>query len=103
MIRRPPRSTLFPYTTLFRSQPLRLRSRGEAGHHRPEHSLAPVRRQGHAVPDVGFALARPDLEVDLANPLGTARKPSGAQQLAARPGPAPPATAVQARGDQVTL
>src|SRR3712207_7805202 len=25
MIRRPPRSTLFPYTTLFRSVPLRLR------------------------------------------------------------------------------
>src|SRR3712207_8250393 len=25
MIRRPPRSTLFPYTTLFRSPPLRLR------------------------------------------------------------------------------
>src|SRR5258706_5730720 len=24
MIRRPPRSTLFPYTTLFRSQPLRV-------------------------------------------------------------------------------
>src|SRR3712207_8331472 len=30
MIRRPPRSTLFPYTTLFRSPPwLRLRSDGE--------------------------------------------------------------------------
>src|SRR5258708_37227566 len=33
MIRRPPRSTLFPYTTLFRSLLL-------AGQHRPEH-LAP--------------------------------------------------------------
>src|SRR2546428_8779955 len=29
MIRRPPRSTLFPYTTLFRSQP----RRGERGRH----------------------------------------------------------------------
>src|SRR3712207_8979938 len=29
MIRRPPRSTLFPYTTLFRSHP---RHRAEAGH-----------------------------------------------------------------------
>src|SRR3712207_8999752 len=28
MIRRPPRSTLFPYTTLFRSGPVRHRSRG---------------------------------------------------------------------------
>src|SRR3712207_7434258 len=27
MIRRPPRSTLFPYTTLFRSRPVRLRLR----------------------------------------------------------------------------
>src|SRR3712207_7460530 len=27
MIRRPPRSTLFPYTTLFRSPPIRTRSR----------------------------------------------------------------------------
>src|SRR3712207_7368448 len=30
MIRRPPRSTLFPYTTLFRSRP-GLRSAGESG------------------------------------------------------------------------
>src|SRR5438552_14894456 len=29
MIRRPPRSTLFPYTTLFRSSPLRPRHRVE--------------------------------------------------------------------------
>src|SRR5690242_21499871 len=28
MLRRPPRSTLFPYTTLFRSQPGRLADRG---------------------------------------------------------------------------
>src|SRR6201994_5106823 len=35
MIRRPPRSTLFPYTTLFRS------IRGAAGHARPR---APARR-----------------------------------------------------------
>src|SRR2546427_4951954 len=39
MIRRPPRSTLFPYTTLFRS-PLRLRVRegagAEAGHGRAQ-------------------------------------------------------------------
>src|SRR2546422_11369239 len=29
MIRRPPRSTLFPYTTLFRSEPLRAHGGGE--------------------------------------------------------------------------
>src|SRR3712207_8549580 len=35
MIRRPPRSTLFPYTTLFRSQAMQaLRGRGEAFHRR---------------------------------------------------------------------
>src|SRR5689334_24139854 len=31
MIRRPPRSTLFPYTTLFRSDPALARDRGAAG------------------------------------------------------------------------
>src|SRR2546426_7654209 len=31
MIRRPPRSTLFPYTTLFRSRERRHRPRGELG------------------------------------------------------------------------
>src|SRR5438477_8615436 len=31
MIRRPPRSTLFPYTTLFRSRPCRRRRRLETG------------------------------------------------------------------------
>src|SRR3712207_8626121 len=38
MIRRPPRSTLFPYTTLFRSQP---HPRG--GAHAPAHAAAPAR------------------------------------------------------------
>src|SRR5438477_8112354 len=31
MIRRPPRSTLFPYTTLFRSDPDLIGARGDAG------------------------------------------------------------------------
>src|SRR3989449_11603889 len=34
MIRRPPRSTLFPYTTLFRSQPRQKRHRGVIAMHR---------------------------------------------------------------------
>src|SRR5438270_7140167 len=38
MIRRPPRSTLFPYTTLFRS---RERSPGSPGRRRPSPSAAP--------------------------------------------------------------
>src|SRR6266404_4256158 len=45
MIRRPPRSTLFPYTTLFRSQPKRA---GVGG----------GRRSGHHLPQVGDATAR---------------------------------------------
>src|SRR5690349_24026580 len=35
MIRRPPRSTLFPYTTLFRSRPRARRAPGSPGPHRP--------------------------------------------------------------------
>src|SRR3712207_3149869 len=46
MIRRPPRSTLFPYTTLFRSL-LLPEPNGSAEHLRVEASgQAPVRRQG---------------------------------------------------------
>src|SRR2546430_4546764 len=37
MIRRPPRSTLFPYTTLFRSRLLHLRKR-PAAHRHPRHA-----------------------------------------------------------------
>src|SRR3712207_9453658 len=45
MIRRPPRSTLFPYTTLFRSSALGLcRVRDERAH-----ELLPCRRWGHFV------------------------------------------------------
>src|SRR3712207_6991850 len=54
MIRRPPRSTLFPYTTLFRSQPgLRLHPspRGRRGRHRRAAHLArDARRGGRAEP-----------------------------------------------------
>src|SRR5688572_32298084 len=50
MIRRPPRSTLFPYTTLFRSHSLPERRR----HGKDEH---PVRRQrGHARGGTGARL-----------------------------------------------
>src|SRR5258707_4513334 len=44
MIRRPPRSTLFPYTTLFRSGPDRRRGirRLQQGPHRPPQRRLPV-------------------------------------------------------------
>src|SRR3712207_8412714 len=55
MIRRPPRSTLFPYTTLFRSHagldPLADQGAlelGQVGHH-PEHQLALRRGRVHVL------------------------------------------------------
>src|SRR2546426_9123672 len=60
MIRRPPRSTLFPYTTLFRSRSRARRRRGTA----PE---LPVRRPRQRLPATGLwdeprAAARPRSE-----------------------------------------
>src|SRR2546422_1282301 len=50
MIRRPPRSTLFPYTTLFRSPRVALRQRlGRRLLERPAHG-AGVRRAGRRAP-----------------------------------------------------
>src|SRR5258707_9795778 len=46
MIRRPPRSTLFPYTTLFRS--LRARGRGRAGRERSPARNLSARPDGRA-------------------------------------------------------
>src|SRR2546427_7621055 len=58
MIRRPPRSTLFPYTTLFRSLPeqrgiLRHREVSDAWHHRRPRALDPRRRGGRALGRAG--------------------------------------------------
>src|SRR3712207_8209633 len=46
MIRRPPRSTLFPYTTLFRSCGRRLAGRGQRGVSRTGSTTAPLRVLG---------------------------------------------------------
>src|SRR2546430_3450205 len=52
MIRRPPRSTLFPYTTLFRS-------RGVVRDHLPPGGHEPVRgRRAHRAADRGRAVGR---------------------------------------------
>src|SRR5687767_15774353 len=57
MIRRPPRSTLFPYTTLFRSEPRRLRPElvafgADTGHH--AHEVVELLGQGKGlVPEFG--------------------------------------------------
>src|SRR2546422_8124604 len=62
MIRRPPRSTLFPYTTLFRSHDLGVYVLGRAEHDQPR----PLGRARHLlahaqVPPIAAALARLDL------------------------------------------
>src|SRR5260221_8110320 len=43
MIRRPPRSTLFPYTTLFRSRPRRNRARKRKARHRTNSIVSALR------------------------------------------------------------
>src|SRR3712207_7610788 len=67
MIRRPPRSTLFPYTTLFRSSLRGRRSHGVEGFHPParrvraddsDHSL-PIARSSEISADVHLAGIRP--------------------------------------------
>src|SRR5688572_31684699 len=47
MIRRPPRSTLFPYTTLFRSIPARPEPGSPYAHHPPQRT-----REVTAMPDI---------------------------------------------------
>src|SRR3712207_7082488 len=63
MIRRPPRSTLFPYTTLFRSEAARRLDRLDAAVVRAV--LAPAQRQRAAGPqvDLGTGVAEPAAEV----------------------------------------
>src|SRR5256885_11893797 len=46
MIRRPPRSTLFPYTTLFRSPDVGLRKVGQAGQSCP-HVASAIQEKQH--------------------------------------------------------
>src|SRR2546422_7068326 len=48
MIRRPPRSTLFPYTTLFRS---RLRALAQVAEKEAQNALARSRRRRHVLVD----------------------------------------------------
>src|SRR3989475_9417219 len=70
MIRRPPRSTLFPYTTLFRSLDLLRRERCE-------HVLGPVahsvRQRPHADPEAGVSL-RLQRALDAPQAVVTARR-----------------------------
>src|SRR2546430_4447644 len=62
MIRRPPRSTLFPYTTLFRSYGAGGRAAGQARAHDGERRLQTVRQIAERVAGAGDALALPRSE-----------------------------------------
>src|SRR3712207_8118122 len=53
MIRRPPRSTLFPYTTLFRSQPP----------HLADGDIVPLARRRQGVGQVWPAIEPPEVEL----------------------------------------
>src|SRR2546422_6291795 len=62
MIRRPPRSTLFPYTTLFRSRMLKMAVRGSVAEEHLVNTLRAVpgvqdchRLEADRGPDVGFS------------------------------------------------
>src|SRR3712207_8582359 len=57
MIRRPPRSTLFPYTTLFRSDRVLVAHPHEAAAHELRRELAVGRRDGQQL-DPGHRLGR---------------------------------------------
>src|SRR3712207_7300758 len=50
MIRRPPRSTLFPYTTLFRSRPHQLHRHALHGREHGTQGLVPPRQRGERAP-----------------------------------------------------
>src|SRR3712207_8101808 len=63
MIRRPPRSTLFPYTTLFRSVPAPLGvvvQRHEAGHEHEQRPADDQRITAQWFPEHVSPVARPD-------------------------------------------
>src|SRR5260370_9673046 len=57
MIRRPPRSTLFPYTTLFRSQPRQKRNRARRSTGKMK-SRCLIKRRAAAAPTL-FRAAKP--------------------------------------------
>src|SRR3712207_6956333 len=65
MIRRPPRSTLFPYTTLFRSEGVVAAEATAAG------GVVRVRREGH--PLAGYRALDVRVDLDLGHPLADER------------------------------
>src|SRR3712207_7314458 len=64
MIRRPPRSTLFPYTTLFRSDSPSAARAATAVSHDPESTLRPLRQRASDVEALRAGASSPALVVD---------------------------------------
>src|SRR3712207_5602247 len=76
MIRRPPRSTLYPYTTLFRSVGVLLALEGVGAH--AEDAVLRVQHDVHVVGDeVGHQGRHPDAEVDVLAVLELQRHAGG--------------------------
>src|SRR3989475_9679545 len=119
MIRRPPRSTLFPYTTLFRSQaherpPARARRRGHAGavagtvtdHGRADASevgedelAVPRGASGRRVDHLGDELGLVDVEPRLLGALVAIGADLGHPRMIVRPRAPPRLDAGAHRGD----
>src|SRR2546425_8216571 len=72
MIRRPPRSTLFPYTTLFRSFSTRITLRARIENPRRDHASAVYCMRNHAAFLFSSVLSR--------NSLNALRQPISAQR-----------------------
>src|SRR3712207_8842995 len=83
MIRRPPRSTLFPYTTLFRSDPLR--PRDDRGVH-PDHGAVGVQERSAAVAGVDRRIRLEEVfERDVLDPVaGKLRSEEHTSELQSR-------------------
>src|SRR2546428_13839481 len=74
MIRRPPRSTLFPYTTLFRSASLRFApiTRPSRGHERGRENLASFGVEGVEKDRLGLVVELVEVNVGAAEAFGQA-------------------------------
>src|SRR3989442_10528331 len=81
MIRRPPRSTLFPYTTLFRSPLGDDRRTGEEGEHRPPPE--PPQRARHEL--LGGGALRGPVRLGKEGPLDEVRSEEHTSELQSRP------------------
>src|SRR2546426_3396349 len=68
MIRRPPRSTLFPYTTLFRSRPLRAEEPRRGFHQGPIQLIPHVQRQELLEDRIGGGLRSEEHTSELQSP-----------------------------------